>query len=170
MPIAAAAIARYHREGAQTALRRLRRAFADSSYWGPAGSPQARGWASAIVTSFERYIQLAARDGRDAFAVDLKRDVSLGSHVVAVHLDAVLLDDDGYVGRIVLWDTAAVTADLAVMYATPPLMALEDELGEGRITGMQVWHLRTGERYFASSDSCSAAMARVTQLVDAIAR
>lgn len=170
MAIAAAAVARYHREGQTHARRRLRRAFADSSYWGPSGSPQARGWASAIVASFERYVDLAARDGRDAFAVDLKRDVALGAHIVGVHIDAVLLDEEGYVGRIALWDRAALTSELGVQYAVPAFLALEQDLGEGRVAGVQVWHLRSGESHFASSDACNAAVARVTHLVTQIAQ
>lgn len=170
MAIAAAAVARYHREGHAKALRRLRRSFTDSSYWGPSGSAQAQGWASAIVTGFERYVHLAERDGRDAFAVDLKRDVTVGMHTVGVHIDVVLLDDDGYVGRIALWDKAAVTSELAVQYAVPARRALDQELGEGRVAGVQVWHLRTGERHFASSDACNAEAARVTRLVTQIAR
>lgn len=170
MAIAAAAVARYHREGEIEALRKLHRSFADSSYWGPSGSPQARGWASAIVAGFERYVDLAARDGRDAFAVDLKRDIAIGAHTVAVHVDAVLLDGDGYVGRIALWDTAEITAKLAVRYAVPAFLALEEELGEGRVAGVQVWHLRTGECHFASSDACNAQVDPVARLVNRIAR
>jgi len=170
MAMAAAAVARYHREGETEALRRLRRSFADSSYWGPSGTPQAQGWASGIVTSFERYAHLAERDGRDAFAIDLKRDVAVGAHIVGVHIDAVLFDDDGYVGRIALWDKAALTSELAVQYAVPAFLALEEELGEGRVVGIQVWHLRTGERHFASSDACNAAVDRVIRLVSQIAR
>jgi len=168
--MAAAAVTRYHREGQTEAMGRLRRSFSDSSYWGSSGSPQARGWASAIVTSFERYVHLAESDGRDAFAVALKRDVAIGAHVVGVHVDAVLLDDDGYAGRITLWDRAAITSELAVQYAVPAFLALEEELGEGRVVGIQVWHLRTGERHFASSDACNAAVDRVTRLVSQIAR
>jgi hypothetical protein len=170
MASATGAVARYHRKGATEASRQLRRAFADSQYWGASGSPQARGWAHAIVTCFDRYVRLADDDGRDAFAVDLKLDVAVGAHVVGIHVDAVLLDDDGYVGRILLWDLAPVTADLAVQYAVPVFLALEGQLGEGRVVGVQVWHLRTGGAYFASADACNAALPRVTQLVAAIAR
>jgi hypothetical protein len=168
--IASAAVARFHREGADPASRRLRQSFASSSYWGPNGTPQARGWGSAIVESFDRYIVLAREDGREAFTVDIKHDVQIGSHVVGTHVDAVLLDDDGYVGRIVLWDRAALTGDLARAYSVPVLLALEDQLGEGRVAGVQVWHLRTGDIYFVTADSCNAALPTVTRLVDAIAR
>jgi hypothetical protein len=169
MTSATGAIARYHRHGAAQATRQLARAFADSAYWGPSGSAQARGWARAIVVCFERYVQLAERDGRDAFAVDLKHDVGMGMHVVGVHIDAVLLDDDGYVGRIALWDQAPLTADLAVEYAVPVFLALEEQLGEGRVAGVQIWHLRTGDTHFASADACNVAVPRVTRLVAAIA-
>lgn len=168
--MANASIARYHREGETEARRELHRAFRRSPYWGPAGSPQARGWASAIVASFERYAQMAADDGREAFTVDLSRDVSLGMHVVGVRLDAVLLDDDGYVGRIALWDKAVVTRELAVFYAVPAFLALEDELGDGRVSGVQIWHLRSGERHLVSGDSCNAEVGRVINLVARIAR
>lgn len=169
MSTANAAIVRYHREGVTEARRQLRRAFADSSYWGPSGSPQARGWASAIVTCFERYIQLAQRDGRDAFAVDLRHDVGIGTHVVGAHVDAALLNEDGYVGRIALWDLAPLTTELAVRYAVPAFLALEEELGEGRVIGVQVWHLRTGDTHFAPADACNAELPRVTRLVADIA-
>lgn len=170
MTTATAAIVRYHREGAAEALRWLRRSFANSDYWGPRGTPQARGWANAIVTCFERYIQLADRDGRDAFTVDLKHDIDIGTHVVGAHADAVLLDEDGYLGRVALWDLAPLTAELAVQYATPVFLALEEMLGEGRVVGVQVWHLRSGDTHLASGEACNAAVPRVTRLVDDIAR
>lgn len=170
MTIAAAAVARYHRDGAREAMDSLRQTFAQSSYWGASGSPQARGWASAIVTGFGRYVDLAGDDGRDAFALDLKRDIALGAHIVGVHIDVVLLDDDGYVGRIALWDRTPLTSALAVQYAVPAFLALEAELGEGRVVGVQVWHLRSGDTRFASSVECIGEIGPVTRLVERIAR
>ena len=170
MPIAAAAVARYHRDGETIARQELNRSFRGSPYWGPSGSPQARGWASAILSRFERYAHLATADGREAFAVDLKRDVAIGPHVVGVHVDAVLLDEDGYAGRIALWDRAVPTREVALYYAVPAFLALEDALGEGRVAGIQVWHLRSGQCAFAARDACNAAVMSVTRLVAQIAR
>lgn len=169
MAIAAAAVTRYHREGPHEARLRLRRSFANSSYWGSSGSPQARGWAAAIVSSFETYVRLAEPDGRAAFAVGLRRDVMLGGHDVGVYVDAVLLDVAGYVGRIALWDRASLTSELAVYYAVPPFLALEEEMGEGRVAGVHLWHLRTGERQLVPRGVCAAHVAQATRLVSRIA-
>lgn len=169
MPTASAAIAKYHRLGPDAALRAMRDAYRNSSYWGSGGSPQA-GWANAMVECFERYIDMAAEDGRVAFATSLKRDVDFGLHQVAVHVDVVLLDPAGYIGRIVLWDKAELTMELAGHYATPAYAALEDELGANRVVGVEVWHLRSGVQVYVTATACESNLAAVERIVERIAQ
>lgn len=45
-----------------------------------------------------------------------------------------------------LWDLAPLAVELAVQYAVPVFVALEEQLGEGRVAGVQLWHLRTQPR------------------------
>lgn len=170
MPTAIAAISRYHRQGASASLAHIRASYNSSSYWGPSGSPQAFGWANAMIAAFERYVTLAEHDPRPAFATALDRAVVFGAHEVAVHVDVVLLDEDGYVARIVAWDSSPIGAGEATLYATPVLLAVEEELGEGRVVGVEVWHLRSGSQFFITAEQCNAAIGAVERVVDRVAR
>lgn len=50
---ASSAVTRYHREDSDAAANALDRSLSSSDYWGPAGTPQAQGWADAIRQSFD---------------------------------------------------------------------------------------------------------------------
>jgi hypothetical protein len=127
---ATGAITRYHREGPDQAELALDRSFRRSSYWGQSGTPQA-GWADAIRHCFATYCRMARPDGRPAFAVPFTRDVDYPPDTIGVHIDVVLLDPNGYVPRLVLWDTNDFTMDRARLYAAPAWYAAEAELGTG---------------------------------------
>lgn len=154
--MATAAVTRYHREDAQRATAALERSIQRSQYWGAAGTPQG-GWAKAIQDCFATYCRMAAPDPRPAFAVPFDRDVDYPPDAIGVHVDVVLLDPQGYVPRLVLWDTNDFTPDRALLYAAPAWLATEEELGSGRVSRVEVWHLRSGaERVIAASDAAAA--------------
>ncbi|MBI4935939.1 MAG: hypothetical protein HY828_18815 [Actinobacteria bacterium] len=130
----------------------LHQTFDRSSYWGASGNPSAKGWAVAIKTCFDTYVDLASSDDRRAIMTPIKRDVWLGEHSIGVAPDVVLIDPVGYVGRLVLWDTPATSQEEAELLAGPIVIALEEELGEGRTAGVEVWHLRSGQRFYVTAD------------------
>jgi hypothetical protein len=49
MRMAQSGIVRHHRESPAAARARLHQSFRNSDYWGPNGTPQARGWARVIL-------------------------------------------------------------------------------------------------------------------------
>jgi hypothetical protein len=166
MPMATSAVRRFHREGAQVALDRLNRGLNGSNYWGPNGSPQARAWAESIRTCFDRYVALAAADPRPTLNIPFTADVAVGQNLVGVSLDVILLDPAGYVGRYVLWDLPALTQSDAELLSAPIVRALEDELGEDRVSGVEVWHLRSGSQAYVDAATALARLPEVGAVVE----
>lgn len=167
-PSASAAITRYHRESPEAAARELDRSFNSSSYWGQRGSPQA-GWANAMRACFETYRQMAQGDPRPAFATGLNRDLAVPPDELGIHIDVVLLDEDGYVPRLVLWDKNDLTVARARLYAAPAWRVLKDELGDDRVPGVEVWHLRTVSRVEVDATEAQGALADVARVVHRVA-
>jgi hypothetical protein len=164
-PSASAAIKRYHREDGTRAANVLDRSLSSSDYWGSGGTPQAQGWADAIRESFDVYRQIADGDPRPAFASGLRRTLTMPPDELAVYIDVVVIDPRGYVPRIVLWDTADLTDARALLYAAPVWRALEDELGDGRVPEVEVWHLRSGMRRIVDATAAAAALVEVARVV-----
>lgn len=164
-PSASSAVKRYHREDGARAAAALDRSLSSSDYWGPSGPPQARGWADAIRHCFDVYRQIADADPRPAFACGLSRTLALPPDELVVYIDVVLFDPHGYVPRIVLWDTADFTDARAVLYAAPVWRVMEDELGDGRVPEVEVWHLRSGARRVVGATVAPAALPDVARVV-----
>lgn len=162
---ASAAVKRYHREGGTAAATALHVSLSSSDYWGRGGTSQAQGWADAIRQCFGAYRQIADADTRPAFACGLSRTLDLPPNDLAVYIDVVLLDPRGYVPRIVLWDTADFTGARAVLYAAPVWRVMEDELGDGRVPEIEVWHLRTGVHRVVDAATARAALPDVARVV-----
>ena len=168
-PSAASAVVRYHREGGEAAAERLDRSFRNSSYWGPSGSPQNRGWANAIRNCFQTYRNLADQDGRSAFTEGLRSELVLPPDELGVYIDVLLFDSAGYVPRLVLWDTNDPTDQRVLLYAAPAWRVAEEELGTGRVPEVEVWHLRTARQFVVSAGSAEAALPIVDQIVHRLA-
>lgn len=164
MPTASATIVRHHREGAAIASARMDRSYRESPYWGQRGTPQG-GWAEAMRACYATCVELTRDDNRAAFATGLNRDLSLPPDELGVHIDVVLLDPDGYVPRLALWDSNDLTRALAVRYAAPAWKVMEDELGDGRVGCVEVWSLRTPTQMTVSPDEARAAMDDVARVV-----
>ncbi len=164
--IARSAITRHHRESPQAARDRLVQSFRGSNYWGAKGRPPARGWAAAIVRCYDTYAHLTSEDRRPAFATALERDLELPpDDALGVHVDVVLLNDAGYVPRLVLWDDNELTAARAVLFAAPAWRVMEDDLGEGRVPAVEVWSLRQPTCRTVTSADAAAAMPQVARVV-----
>lgn len=162
---ASAAVKRYHREDGSAAATALDRSLLSSDYWGSGGTAQAQGWADAIRRCFDVYRQMADADPRPAFACGLSRSLDLPPDELAVYVDVVLFDPRGYVPRIVLWDTADLTNDRAVLYAGPVWRVMEDELGDDRVPEVEVWHLRSGVQRVVDAATAAGALPQVARVV-----
>lgn len=165
MPSAQSAIRRFHREGPAEARLALVQSFERSPYWGPGGSPQARGWATAVVECFDTYDSLASADVRPVLGSSVAADVDVGPNKVGVTVDVVLLDPGGYVGRHVLWDRQELTEYDAEILSAAIAQALTDELGVDRIVGVELWHLRSGGQVFVPAQVAFARLDTVTEIV-----
>jgi hypothetical protein len=165
MRTAQSAIARHHREGPAAARERMNRAFRESPYWGPKGTPQARGWADAIRRCYDTYADLSRDDMRPAFATSIGRDLSLPPDILGVHVDVLLLDREGYVPRLVFFDKNDLSRASAIQYAAPVWRVIENELGEGRVAGVEVWSLRQPSQLTVLPAEARAAMTQVANVV-----
>jgi hypothetical protein len=164
LPTATAALTRHHRDGPAAARAYMERSYHQSAYWGQRGTPQA-GWAEALVACYATYVSLTEQDRRPAFAAGLNRDLVLTPDELAVHIDVLLLDPDGYVPRIVLWDANQLTRPLAVLYAAPAWRVMEQELGAGRTARVEVWSLRKPTQIAITPAEASAAMPEVARII-----
>lgn len=165
MRTAQSAIVRHHRDSPAAARAQLHQSFRNSDYWGPNGTPQARGWARAIRELYDVYDVLTQGDPRTAFAYGVERDIALGVDALGVRADVVLLDPAGYVPRIVLWDKNDLTYARAIAYGAPVWRAMEDELGDGRVAAVEVWALRGPTQITVTPAQASAAMGQVSRTV-----
>lgn len=165
MPTAASAVRRFHREGAVAAKAALNRTFDRSSHWGPTGPASAVGWANSIRSCFDTYVRLASRDPRPVLSAPVTADVLVGSNSVGVSIDVVLLDATGYVGRHVLWDSPPLTLGNAEMIAGPIVRALQQELGDDRAAGAEVWHLRSGAQLIVDRDTAIRRLGEAAAIV-----
>ena len=164
MPTATAAIVRHHREGPVGAAAAMDRSYRNSSYWGKRGTPQA-GWADAMRRCYATYADLTRNDSRPHFALGLNRDLALPPNELGVYIDVVLIDPGGYVPRIVLWDTNALTPALAAQYGAPVWRVAEDELGDDRVPRVEIWSLRAPTLMTLSADDARTALPTVDQIV-----
>lgn len=165
IPSAQAAITRHHRDSPAAARSHLHQTFRDSDHWGPNGTPQAQGWARVIRELYDVYDELTQADTRQAFAYGVERDIDLSPDALAVRADVVLFDPRGYVPRVVLWDKNDLSPRRALAYGAPVWRAMEDELGDGRVTEVEVWSLRGPDRFVISPLQARGAMRHVAQVV-----
>lgn len=162
---AQAAITRHHRDSPAAARSRLHQTFRDSDYWGPHGTPQAQGWARVIRELYDVYDGLTQADTRPAFAYGVERDIDLSPDALAVRADVVLFDPRGYVPRVVLWDKNDLSPGRALAYGAPVWRAMEDDLGDGRVTEVEVWSLRGPDQFVISPLQARGGMRQVAQVV-----
>jgi hypothetical protein len=88
---------------------------------------------------------------------------------IGIYVDVVLLDSHGYTARIVLWDSNPLSHSRAVLYGAPVWMAMEEELGSDRVSGVEVWKLRTGDQELVLPGEARAAMPEVERIAHRIA-
>ena len=166
MTVANSAVRTFHRGGALAAHQYLNRTFDRSPYWGPTGPAGPRGWANSIRQCLDLYMSMASQDARRWLPMTVSCDVDVGPHTIGVKLDVVLLDGNGYVARIPLWDKVPLAPHEARTLAGPIIEALEVRLGPGRAVGVDFWHLRTGEALHVSSNDVRGHVGDVVRVVD----
>jgi hypothetical protein len=83
-----------------------------------------------------------------------------------VALDVVLLDPAGYVGRYLLWDVPDLSQNEAEILAGPVVRALQQELGEDRAVGAEIWHLRSGRQIFVDTRTATGRLGEIDTIVD----
>jgi hypothetical protein len=93
-------------------------------------------------------------------------DVDVGEHTIGVSLDVILLDPNGYVGRYLLWDTPTLNQDDAELLAAPIVLALQRELGDDRVAGVEIWHLRSRRQTLVHAAAALARVGEVATIVD----
>jgi hypothetical protein len=165
MRTAQSAIARHHRESPAAARDRMNRSFRESEYWGPNGTPQARGWAESIRRCYDTYADLTRHDTRPAFTTAVERDLDLPPDALAVRVDVVLLDPAGYVPRLVFFDKNDLSRARAIEYAAPAWRVMEDELGDGRVARVEIWSLRQPIQLTVTPAEARGAMGQVARVV-----
>ncbi|MBS1676383.1 MAG: hypothetical protein JST08_03255 [Actinobacteria bacterium] len=80
-----------------------------------------------------------------------------------------MLDDAGYVPRLVLWDTNDPTDERTLLYAAPAWRVAEQELGTGRVPEVEIWHLRSAQQFVIPAGRAEAALSTVGQIVHRLA-
>ena len=136
-----AAVAAYHREGAEAAQKQLNVGL--SGYFAQPGAPSVK--ARMAQVNLDTYINLATQDTREAFDTGVGVDLDFGAHQLFVTLDVLLFDASGYAGRLLLWgdDANSMTLENLELLATTGILAMRQELGEDRIVGVDVWKIRS---------------------------
>jgi hypothetical protein len=135
-----AAVKTYHEEGYEAAQRRLDKGF--GGYFSREGSPA--GMARVARANFDVYVKLDGLDGRPVFDTGVRRVLNFGADELVVTLDVLLLDPDGYVGRIVLWGEVPPMSHAQLeLFATPAILAMRQSLGRDRVVAIEIWEIRT---------------------------
>jgi hypothetical protein len=166
MTMANTAVRTFHRDGEFAARQYLTRTIQRSPYWGPTGPTNAHSWANSILDYFDTYITLATADTRRWLPMTVSSDPQFGAHTVGVRLDVVLLDGQGYVARIPLWEKGPLDAHVMETLACPILAAVGDELGAAKAVGVDFWHLRTSAATHVPARTALARQADVVGVID----
>ena len=134
------AVRAYHESGEAAARAALRESL--SNYFSRPGRPTTQ--AGLARQALDIYIRLAGADPRDAFVPHGRVDAPVGTDSVAADVDVVLLDPNGYVGRLLLFGPtpAPLTAPQLEVLAYGPVVALTEEFDADRVLGVDVWEVR----------------------------
>jgi hypothetical protein len=159
-----AAVRLYHTEGLEAAQKQLNIGL--SGYFAQQGSPT--GKARTAHKNFDRYVALAERDDREVFGTNVRMNISIHQHEFSVQADVLLLDPDGYVGRVLLWgaDASSLTLTQLELLATPVILALREELGHDRIVGIDMWQIRSERIVTISAEQADANLGQLVSMLN----
>ena len=129
-----------------------------TGYFGPGE----RGARQGALTrqAFNYYAAQARRDARPWVNLFLSADVPVGPDTVNVVIDVVLHEVRGYVGRLLLWESATHCNEvLATRYAGPCVGALSQTLGTGiPVAEVEVWHLHDEIKWLIAPEDALEAL------------
>lgn len=161
----------YHDETHSSALAYLDGRRRDGSRglagtFSPTGSRARQG--QRTRQAFARYAQLEVRDGRPVADLALTGDVQIGSHTVGTTVDVVLFTTGGYSGRLLTWDLAGVTPEVADLMAVPAVLLIDQKLGEGTCVDIEVWDLENGVKWLIPRESGLSRLPNAALTLDAV--
>lgn len=156
----------FHDSGETAARAALRESL--SNYFSQPGRPTTQ--AGLARQALDIYIRLADADPRDAFVPHGRVDATLGTDTVAADVDVVLLDPDGYVGRVLLFGPTPqpLTETQLEIVAYAPVVALTEEFDDDRVLGVDVWEIRRERIAHVPVGRALAQRETVRQLIDRI--
>jgi hypothetical protein len=91
--------------------------------------------------------------------------VPVGPNDIGVNVDIILMDPGGYCARLLLWDKPVPSESEAELLAAPVAAAIEQELGVGRTSAVEVWHLRSGATLTLSRDKALRRLPEIEVIV-----
>jgi hypothetical protein len=133
------AVREYHTTSVSAAERSLRTSLR-APYW---KTDIGAGKARVARELLREYIRLDQLGTRPAATFDVKSQVAVGQDVIDVVVDVCLFASVGYAARLVLWDTRSCSFADARVLASPCVLALEQEFGNGTVQDAEVVHVRT---------------------------
>ena len=131
----------YHQQGGDGEAARASLRLSLSNYFSQPGAPSTQ--AAHARHGLETYMQLAALDPRPAFVPRGRVDTELGPDTIASDVDVILLDPQGYAGRLLLFGPVPeLTMTQVELLAFAPTAALVEEFDLDNVVGIDVWELR----------------------------
>jgi hypothetical protein len=120
-----------------------------------------------VTRQQERYAVRALADPRPTTLGDARLTVDVGAHRVAAGCDVVLLDNEGYEGRVCVWaiQERALTQDDLGILAYPMVTTLGNELCDDRVVAIEFWFLRADKVERVSAERARAKAADFNTLV-----
>jgi len=155
-----------HEVGPEAAIEQLRQSLS-GEYWRDKGKTKAR----MARLCLDNYIALAEGDRRP-WAPGLRMDVVIGDDIVAAGLDAVIIADEGYWGRLLVPGPLAkpLTQEEREILACPGILALirdiEGGFVERPVLGMEVWELRSRTANNVRRVEAETALPRLVRLLN----
>lgn len=161
----------YHEASLSDALSYLNGRHPDgrkglSGTYGPEGKRAQQG--ADARKSFDRYVRLDRLDRRPVAELELAGEVQVGVHDVSVSVDVVLFTDDGYTGRLLNWDRGGLSDRLADILAIPTALLIEQELGSGTCTNIELWDLRSAGIWQVDREPALSGVDRLSRYLDRV--
>jgi hypothetical protein len=137
-----------------------------SGTFGPKGSRAKQG--QRVRDAFGRYVRLDRQDSRPVAEVSLLGEISIGAHSVMAAVDVVIFATAGYSGRILNWDRAGVTDEIADALSVPGVLLIDQELGDDTCVDVEVWDLEGGKKWVVTREAAMTQISEVARLLDRV--
>lgn len=138
-----------------------------SNYFARPGGPTTQ--ANHARRCLETYMRLSAQDPRVAFTPNGNFDVELGEWTVPGEVDVVLLDDRGFVGRILLFGPLAPLSDhQRQLLACAAVLGLAEAFESNDVVGIDVWELRREVVSFVDASDAAGQLGELRSLLGRI--